>query len=84
MSKLNIGDVVTLNSDGAGIAEFPEAIIYVESGGKGMPHAIPANSTVTVVDIRESKELGTVYYVHDELTDMTQGVLSIQIKEMLQ
>lgn len=84
MSKLNIGDVVTLNGDGAGISDFPEAIIYVESGGQGMPHAIPANSKVTIVDTRESDELGTVYFVHDELTDMTQGVLAIQIKEMLQ
>lgn len=84
MSKLNIGDVVTLNGDGAGITDMPEAIIYVESGGQGMPHAIPANSKVTVVDTRESDELGTIYFVHDELTDITQGVLSIQIKEMLQ
>lgn len=84
MNKLSVGDVVTLNSDGAGITELPEAIIYVESGGKGMPHAIPANSKVTVVDTRESDELGTIYFVHDELTDITQGVLSVQIKEMLQ
>lgn len=84
MSKLNIGDVVTLNSDGAGIADFLDAIKYVEFGGQGMPHAIPANSKVTIVDTRESDELGTVYFVHDELTDMTQGVLAIQIKEMLQ
>lgn len=84
MSKLKIGDVVTLNSDGAGISDFPEAIKYVESGGQGMPHALPADSTVTIVDMRESDELGTVYFVHDELTDMTQGVLAIQIKEMLQ
>ena len=84
MSKLNIGDVVTLNSDGAGITDLIEAIAYVSSGAEGMPHAIPANSKVTVVDTRESDELGTIYFVHDELTDITQGVLSIQIKEMLQ
>ena len=84
MIKLNIGDVVTLNSDGAGISDFSEAIGYIESGGKSIPHAIPANSKVTIVDIEESDELGTIYFVYDELTDITQGVLSIQIKEMLQ